>query len=50
MKIDLTCPVPGCSAQERRNLLKEGSLKLKEGSSKVSPLLNESARIYLTQK
>lgn len=32
----LTCQLPGCGPQEYRNLIREGSLKLKEPYSRVS--------------
>ena len=32
-RLDLTAPMPGCSANHQRNLLFEGDLKLKEGTS-----------------
>ena len=36
-RLDLTAPMPGCTGNHQRNLLFEGDLKLKEGtSSKVS--------------
>jgi len=31
-RLDLTCPVPGCGPQQKRHLLKEGPLKLKDSS------------------
>ena len=31
--LDLTGPMPGCSANQARQLIKETDLKLKEGSS-----------------
>lgn len=31
--LDLTCPMPGCAPGQRRNLLMEGDLKMREGSS-----------------
>lgn len=38
LRLDLTAPIPGTSPEETRQLLLEGSLKMKEGrDSKVSP-------------
>ena len=37
-RIDLTCPVPGCGPHQRRNLLMEGSLKLKDAYTRVGSL------------
>ena len=34
-RLDLTSPMPGCTDNQRRHLLFEGDLKLKEGSTKV---------------
>jgi len=31
--LDLTCPMPGCAPGQRRHLLMEGDLKMREGSS-----------------
>ena len=31
--LDLTSPMPGCAVGQRRHLLMEGDLKMKEGSS-----------------
>ena len=33
--LDLTAPMPGCTDNQRRHLLYEGDLKLREGSTKV---------------
>ena len=33
--------MPGCTDNQRRNLLFEGDLKLKEGSTKVKKLLHK---------
>ena len=37
-RLDLTSPMPGCTDNQRRHLLFEGDLKLKEGSTKVRKL------------
>ena len=34
-RLDLTAPMPGCTDNQRRHLIFEGDLKLKEGSTKV---------------
>ena len=50
-RLDLTSPMPGCSENQRRYLLYEGDLKLKEGfaskvckrreSTELKPVKNE---------
>ena len=35
-RLDLTAPMPGCTDNQRRHLIFEGDLKLKEASTKVN--------------
>ncbi len=48
-RLDLTAPMPGCTANHQRNLLFEGDLKLKEGTNfKVTNIFIKVAKPEVT--